>query len=284
MEEKVKEEEYELVRVDLIEAGPELVRTRKVEEGIELLAENIKRVGLIHPLKVYRKEGKYRLLAGQRRLMAIKRLGWEKVPVTITSEPKDPIEGFKISVSENLSSLRYDLTKQDLVDAVERLFLRYDSVDAVAEELGIRRDEISDVLGLIRLEKEAPKVAEEVKKKKIDEPDIKWIDYGKITVDASRCADGTVDEQKALELLPEVRLLPKAAQRKRLVEFSKQHPEVSSEELLEEARKPPRITQLRVDISADLRERLRKASEAEDKDEDALVELALTEWLSRRGY
>lgn len=280
----MEKEEYARVPIELIDAGLEIVRTRKVEKGIEELAENIKRVGLIHPLKVYKKEGRYRLLVGQRRLMALKKLGWKEAPVTFADEPKDPIEGVKLSLSENLPSLRHDLVKADLVDAIDRLYTKYTSPKVIAEELGIDEDEVSDILGLIRIEKDAPELAAEVKKKKIDEPNVNWIDYGKKAVNASVRSDGIVDEKKALKLLPEIRLLPKAAQRKRLVEFAKENPDATVEEIVEEAKKPPRIIRKSWDISTDLVERLAKASEAEDKDEDVVVELALTEWLSRKGY
>ena len=48
--------------------------------SIEELAQNIAIVGLLHPV-VVTVDGK--LLAGARRLAAIKHLGWKEVPVTI---------------------------------------------------------------------------------------------------------------------------------------------------------------------------------------------------------
>jgi ParB family chromosome partitioning protein len=54
-------------------------RYRKKLDDIESLAASIKELGLLHPI-VVRPDG--RLIAGERRLAACKRLGWKTVPVT----------------------------------------------------------------------------------------------------------------------------------------------------------------------------------------------------------
>jgi ParB family chromosome partitioning protein len=54
-------------------------RYRKKLGDIESLATSIKELGLLHPI-VVRPDG--RLIAGERRLAACKRLGWKTVPVT----------------------------------------------------------------------------------------------------------------------------------------------------------------------------------------------------------
>src|ERR1700730_2928915 len=54
-------------------------RYRKKLGDIESLAASIKDLGLLHPI-VVRPDG--RLIAGERRLAACKRLGWKTVPVT----------------------------------------------------------------------------------------------------------------------------------------------------------------------------------------------------------
>lgn len=275
------EKEYEKVPIPLIEAGLELVRTHKVQQNIDELAENIDRVGLINPLKVYKKEGRYILIAGQKRLLALKKLGKKEVPVTF-AHPKDEIEALKISLSENI--FRTDLTRNDLKDAIERLFDKYGSARAVTEELGIEEDEVRDVLGIVNLEKMAPKIAEEVKKRKLEDPKTRWINFGQIVVSASIQPDGSVDEDKALELLLEIKTIPTAAQRKRLAEYGRENPAAPAEELLEKAREPPKIVRKSFHLSFGVILRLQKAAETEDKELEDLVEIALVEWLYRRGY
>lgn len=277
---KVKKE-YEKVPISLIVTGPELVRTHKVQRNIDELAENIDRVGLINPLKVYEKEGEYILLAGQKRLLAVKKLGWKKVPVTF-AHPKDEFEALKISLSENV--FRTDLTRNDLKDAIERLFDKYGSARAVTEELGIEEDEVRDVLGIVNLEKMAPRVAEEVKNRKREDPKTKWISFGQTVVSASIQPDSSVDEDKALELLLEIKTIPTVAQRKRLAEYGRKNPDASAEELLEKAREPPKTVRKSFHLSFEVFLRLQKAAETEDKELEDLVETALVEWLYRRGY
>jgi len=55
-------------------------RFRKDLGDIDALARSINEVGLLHPI-VITPDGE--LLAGQRRLEACKKLGWEEVPVRI---------------------------------------------------------------------------------------------------------------------------------------------------------------------------------------------------------
>jgi ParB family transcriptional regulator, chromosome partitioning protein len=54
-------------------------RHRKDLGDIRSLARSIQEIGLLHPV-VIRPDGK--LIAGERRLGALKLLGWTKVPVT----------------------------------------------------------------------------------------------------------------------------------------------------------------------------------------------------------
>jgi hypothetical protein len=66
-----------LMHVDLIDASG---RYREDMGDVRLLAESIKRVGLLHPVVVTR-DGK--LIAGGRRLAAFTELGRKQIPVTI---------------------------------------------------------------------------------------------------------------------------------------------------------------------------------------------------------
>ena len=195
MVEKI-EKEYGRIPIELIEAGPELVRTRKVEENIDELAENIRRVGLIHPIRVYPKEGKYMLVAGQRRLMACKRLKWKEIPATIMSEPADPIDALKVSISENLPLLRRDLVREDEIDACDRLYMKYGTYKAVAETLGVKPGWVRERVAIKSLEEEAPKVAKEVKKKKRARAKGRWVDYGLKAVEAASCLTAPLTKKR----------------------------------------------------------------------------------------
>lgn len=55
-------------------------RVRRDLGDLQALAESIALVGLLHPIVI---DSQHRLVAGQRRLEAVKILGWETIPVTV---------------------------------------------------------------------------------------------------------------------------------------------------------------------------------------------------------
>jgi len=78
-------------------------RIRKLTAGVEALAADIQRNGLINPITVMAMDGNdgYQLLAGLRRLRAAQALGWEQIEVTVVS-PKDAEAALNIEYSENV--------------------------------------------------------------------------------------------------------------------------------------------------------------------------------------
>lgn len=68
---------HETRRIGQIEVGK---RQRKDLGDIRSLADSIEAVGLLHAVVI---DGQGRLIAGQRRLEAVKLLGWDKVPVRV---------------------------------------------------------------------------------------------------------------------------------------------------------------------------------------------------------
>lgn len=79
---------------------------KKVKEEMAALVENIRLLGLLNPITVRpewqgngAKSDKYVIVAGNRRLEAVKALGWDKIPVRITT---DENEVFK-NLAENVA-------------------------------------------------------------------------------------------------------------------------------------------------------------------------------------
>ena len=73
---------------------------------IDALARSIEEVGLLHPIVV---TGEGKLIAGERRLMACRQLGWDEIPVTVI-ELEEIIRG---EVAEN--QMRKDFTPSEMV-------------------------------------------------------------------------------------------------------------------------------------------------------------------------
>jgi ParB/RepB/Spo0J family partition protein len=114
-------------------------RQRRTLDGIEDLAESIKRLGLIHPIVLTRE---HVLVVGERRLEACRILGWTSIPFQFIDE-LDSLELESVELEENVK--RADLTWQDLNDAYSRIHeiakLRDPkwTQERTAERLGVTR-------------------------------------------------------------------------------------------------------------------------------------------------
>ena len=110
-------------------------RVRQEYDGIDKLAESIRKYGLLHPLIV---DEDNTLIAGGRRLRALEKLKWKDVPVIRRNE-LTPDMKLEMELEENLQ--RRDLTWQEQLLAKKRLFdlrarLYGKSVIEFAEEIG----------------------------------------------------------------------------------------------------------------------------------------------------
>lgn len=117
-------------------------RQRRELVGIDELAESIHRTGLINPI-VITQDGV--LVAGERRLTAVRSLGWTNISVQFV-EDLNEFQLAVIELEENIK--RVDLTWQDECLAMEKYFrLRKEhegaSQDEVAVNLGVSQSELS---------------------------------------------------------------------------------------------------------------------------------------------
>jgi ParB family chromosome partitioning protein len=143
------------LRVD--EIFPNANQPRKTFDSYELnkLAESIRVSGVIQPLLVRTdKNGRYELIAGERRLRAAKEAGLKKVPCIV--KRTDELTAAYLSIIENLQ--RSDLSVFEEAEGINRLITTYGlSQSEVAEKLGIAQSTLSNKLRLLRLD---PKLRE----------------------------------------------------------------------------------------------------------------------------
>jgi ParB family chromosome partitioning protein len=145
----------EQVDVDLIAPNPRQPRTVFDGESLDELAESIKEHGVIQPLIVSRPEtpgsAPYQLIAGERRLLAARRAGLEKVPVIV--KEAGPQALLEIALVENLQ--RQDLGPLEEASAFKRLSEEFSlTQDAIATRVGRSRSAVANSLRLLTLSDE----------------------------------------------------------------------------------------------------------------------------------
>jgi ParB family transcriptional regulator, chromosome partitioning protein len=125
------------VPVNAVGPNPKQPRTRFDDEAIASLAASIKEVGILQPLVVRRaSDGRYEVIAGERRLRAAKAAGLATVPVVLRdSEDADLL---REALIENIH--REDLNPIEQAEAFRQLL----------EELGLKQDELAERVGVSR--------------------------------------------------------------------------------------------------------------------------------------
>jgi ParB/RepB/Spo0J family partition protein len=103
-----------------VSAITDLGRVREDLGDIEALATDIKKNGLIHPIVVRENsDGTYTLIAGGRRLAALKHLRYEVAPVNIYPEDTTEKEIYLLELCENIQ--RKDLTFEEECNQINRI-------------------------------------------------------------------------------------------------------------------------------------------------------------------
>lgn len=94
-------------------------RSRREMRKIDVLAESIKEIGLLHP-PVVRQEGKeYVLVAGQRRIEAMRLLGFDRIPVTVVRNLISELSALRAEGEEN--NCREPFTPSEAVVMADRM-------------------------------------------------------------------------------------------------------------------------------------------------------------------
>jgi ParB family chromosome partitioning protein len=120
------------------------------EEGLEDLARSIRVQGVIQPLVVApRPDGKFTIVAGERRWRAAQKCGLTEVPVVVRDVEGDR-QLLELALVENLQ--RADLNAIEEAEAYRSLQDRFQlSQDAIADRVGRARATVTNSLRLLRL-------------------------------------------------------------------------------------------------------------------------------------
>ena len=141
------------IPVASIRRNPYQPRVTFDEESIAELAQSIRQVGLIQPLVVRKApDGAFELVAGERRLRAVKSLGMENVTCIVEQGMEDESSAM-MALIENLQ--REDLHYLEEAQCYNTLLSTYNlAQEELAARLGKSQSSIANKLRLLRLPEE----------------------------------------------------------------------------------------------------------------------------------
>ena len=138
-----------LVPIDLLDPNP--AQPRQVMGDLSELMASVAEKGVIEPLIVRQRGGRYQIIAGERRYHAAVQVGLRELPVVIRDA--DDAEVMELALVENLQ--RKDLTAFEEAEALQQLAqrCRYTHED-MARKLGKSRTSITESLSLNNMPEE----------------------------------------------------------------------------------------------------------------------------------
>ncbi|MFW5686848.1 MAG: ParB/RepB/Spo0J family partition protein [Halanaerobium sp.] len=147
---------YKEILLRNIESRPEQVRQDFSEERIDSLAKSIAEVGQLQPIVVQKKDNHYLLIAGERRLRAVKKDGKEKIAAVIFEEEVSPEKFRQIQLIENLQ--RQDLNPLERAISINK-FMEANNLSKkeAAKKLGVARTTLTLWLNILEMKEKYQK-------------------------------------------------------------------------------------------------------------------------------
>jgi ParB family transcriptional regulator, chromosome partitioning protein len=134
--------------INTVVPNPYQPRTQVDEAALIELTSSIEASGLLQPVVVRPKNGKYELIAGERRWRAVQRLGWTKIPAVVR-DVDDPTL-LTLALIENLQ--RDGLTSIDEAAGYHRLGEEFKLPQSeIARLVGRNRSTVANLLRLLKL-------------------------------------------------------------------------------------------------------------------------------------
>lgn len=165
--------------IDEIAANPYQPRSSMNDGSLADLRQSISEKGVLQPVIVRRKSGRFELVAGERRLRAAKLAKLKSIPAVVKTVSDS--EALEIALVENLQ--REDLNPIDEARGYKELINRFNlTQEELAKKLARDRSTIANVLRLLNLPSQVKTALEE----------------GKITMGHARALLG-LDDAKQLE-------------------------------------------------------------------------------------
>jgi ParB family chromosome partitioning protein len=178
----------ELQRIRVADITPNRFQPRRAFAEPELaeLEASIKASGLLQPIVVRaRGDGKWELVAGERRLRAVSQLGWTEIPAVVRDF--DDRAMLTLALVENLQ--RTDLNPLEESQGYQRLI----------DEFGLTQQQVADVVG-----KDRTSVTNLLRILTLQPAVLQLVERGHISAGHARALLPVKDERRQLELANEV--------------------------------------------------------------------------------
>jgi len=147
--------EAEVVRLDINDVDPNPQQPRKIFDDTALreLSESLKQDGILQPIVVAQGEveGRYIIIAGERRWRASKLAGFDRIPAIIKDDVGDDM--LRLALIENIQ--RADLNIMEEAEAFASLIKDYGlTQEQCADKVGKERSTVANTLRLLALPRE----------------------------------------------------------------------------------------------------------------------------------
>lgn len=142
------------LNINEIEPNPDQPRKHFDEQSLNELAKSIKEHGVLQPLIVTPKSsnGKYRIIAGERRFRASQLASLNKIPAIIRDHKE--LEELEIALVENVQ--RVDLSPLETAISIVKLRDQFSlTPKQIADKLGKAETTVSNIIRLLQLPKQA---------------------------------------------------------------------------------------------------------------------------------
>lgn len=138
-------------RIDHLQPNPYQPRQSFPEEKIGELTQSIKTYGLLHPIVVRRAGRAYQIVAGERRVIACRNLGWKTIPAIVKELSDSAVAA--MALIENLQ--RENLGYLDEAAGYARLIQTFNlTQEVLAQRLGKSQSTIANKMRLLKLPEE----------------------------------------------------------------------------------------------------------------------------------
>ena len=159
-EEKIDGEVVQTLKITEVEPDRNQPRKQFDEEALEELSESIKRYGLIQPIIVTKKDGYYKIVAGERRWRASKKAGLPTIQAIVRED--DEKKNKEIALIENIQ--REDLNAVEKAMGMKLLMEEYSLTQAqLAEIVGKSRSGVANTLRILNLDERVLELAKQGK-------------------------------------------------------------------------------------------------------------------------